>query len=254
MISGIPALDLGRWHRNLDRFLMRNHSTKPLHQPAPVEDYSKARQVTAYNQLVSVYEARHDLLQPVRHTVLDWALAELPSEGTALEVGCGCGASLALIAQRGFRAVGIDFSPDMVMAAQEHSGCPVTCVDFIAHTFTEQYDLVFAQAFIHLFPKNEVIGVLRKLQSLARRRVFFSTTINEQSREGWEEKDGAVRYRSRYTRGELNDLIIATAGSEWNPDSLELGDPLNKLWLDVILTRTSSLDRNGDSASSTPRS
>jgi SAM-dependent methyltransferase len=190
----------------------------------------------------------------VRRTVLDWALNGLPLEATALEVGCGCGASLALIAQRGFRAVGIDFSPGMVVTAQEHSGCPVTCVDFIAHTFTEQYDLIFAQAFIHLFPKSEVSGVLRKLQSLARRRVFFSTTINECSREGWEEKDGAVRYRSRYTRRELHELIITTAGSEWSTDSLELADPLNKLWLDVILTRTNPLDHIADSAPSIPLS
>ena len=221
---------------------MSDHPTKPL---LPDEEYSKARQVTAYNQLVSVYEARHDLLQPVRHTVLDWALAGFPSGSTALEVGCGCGASLALIAQRGFQAVGIDFSPDMVVAARDHSGCPVSCVDFVAYTFTEQYDLIFAQAFIHLFPKNEVFSVLRKLQSLARRRVFFSTTINGSSREGWEEKDGAVRYRSRYTRAELHDLITAIAGTEWQPDSLELPDPLGKLWLDVIITRTTP-DQNPD--------
>jgi SAM-dependent methyltransferase len=216
---------------------MSDHTSNPLLPPTPGEEYSQARQVTAYNQLVSVYEERHELLQPVRHTVLDWALAGLPSGSTALEVGCGCGASLSLIAQRGFRAEGIDFSPDMVAAARQHSGCRVSCGDFLAHTFAEQYDLVFAQAFIHLFPKREVIGVLRKVQSLARRRVFFSTTINDVSSEGWEEKDGAVRYRSRYTRTELHHLITTVAGTEWTPDFLELPDPLEKLWLDVIITR-----------------
>jgi hypothetical protein len=90
-----------------------------------------------------------------------------------------------------------------------------------------------------------VFGVLRKLQSLARRRVFFSTTINDFSREGSEEKDGSVRYRTRYTRRELHDLITAIAGTEWQPDSLELPDPLGKLWLDVIITRTTP-DQNPD--------
>jgi SAM-dependent methyltransferase len=205
---------------------------------ANAREYSPTRQANAYNHLVPVYEARHEIFQPVRNIVLDSVLNGLPTGSTALEVGCGCGASLALIAQRGYAVEGVDFSPEMVAAARKHSGRRVDCLDFMNHTFDRQFDLVFAQAFIHLFPKHKTQRVIGKLQALARLRVFFSTTLNDQSSEGWEQKDGVVRYRSRYTLSELQELIARwTTNSGWRAHSFELMDPLEKRWLDVILTR-----------------
>jgi SAM-dependent methyltransferase len=217
---------------------MSNNFMHPVTGICNAEQYSPVQQAGAYNDLVTIYESRHELLQPVRHSVLDWALTDLPVGSTALEVGCGAGASLQLIAQRGFNVEGVDFSSKMTAAAQERSGCSVKCVDFTRHTFEGQYDLVFAQAFIHLFPKQQVQEIIKNLQTLARRRVFFSTTINDRASEGWEHKDGVVRYRSRYTRTELHDLIaLVSSGLGWQSDSIELKDPLEKQWLDVILTR-----------------
>jgi 2-polyprenyl-3-methyl-5-hydroxy-6-metoxy-1,4-benzoquinol methylase len=220
---------------------MTRQSIENFTPRAGTEPYSPARQASAYKDLIPVYESRHDLLQPVRHIVLKRVLSDLDPGSTVLEVGCGCGASLALIAAQGFKAEGLDFSPEMVAAAHKHSSCPVACVDFTTHAFKEQqYDLVFAQAFVHLFPKHTVKDIIKKLLALARRRVFFSTTINELPSEGWEPKDGVLRYRSRFTRVELHELIAGvTINCGWRAEAFELKDPLEKLWLDVILTRPS---------------
>lgn len=196
------------------------------------------QQANAYSALLPVYESRHDLLQPIRHVVLDRVLDQLPDHGTVLEVGCGCGASLALMSERGFRAEGIDLSPDMAGAARDRSGCNVICGDFRNLAFRKHYDLVFAQAFVHLFPKAAVEHVIQKLQEIALRRVYFSTTRAANPSEGWEEKDGVLRYRSRYTASELRDLVARVACKpRWNVQWFELCDPLGKQWLNVLLDR-----------------
>lgn len=217
---------------------MPKHSVDRSTSIPSVEQYSPAQQAIAYDCLVPVYQARHELLQPVRHIVLDRVLRGLESGSTVLEVGCGCGASLALIADRQFSVEGVDFAPEMVAAARERARCPIACVDFMSHRFERQYDVVFAQAFIHLFPKRVVGDVVQRLLALARRRVFFSTTINDQPSEGWELKDGVSRYRSRYTLSEIQDLLSRmTSDTNWKMDYFELMDPLGKNWIDVILTR-----------------
>lgn len=203
------------------------------------KQYSAARQSTAYGELAGVYETRHELFQPLRNVILDRVLDGVKTGSTVLEVGCGCGASLALMRERGFNVAGIDFSPVMARRAESRSGCKVTCGDFMVHEFGIQYDLVFAQAFIHLFPKAAVREVLRKLLALARLRVFFSTTLNQFTSEGWEVKDGVMRYRSRYTRSELLLILQEICPADvWKVEHFELADPLNKNWIDVILTRT----------------
>jgi trans-aconitate methyltransferase len=202
--------------------------------------YCAARQAEAYDQLLAVYESRHQLLQPVRMAVLDRVLDGLEPGASVLEVGCGCGASMELLVGNGFKAEGIDLSPSMSRAARLRSGCRVIEADFRKHVFDRQYDLVFAQAFVHLFPKTEVGTLVGKLKALARRRVYFSTSVAQQSGEDWYRKDGVLRYRSLYTIEEVRDLMrSSTSEVNWSADVFELVDPLQKRWANVILDRCS---------------
>ena len=196
----------------------------------------QTRQARAYDTLLPVYQSRLSLLQPVHGVVLDRVLDGFECDLSVLEVGCGFGSSLQLIAKRGFCAEGIDMAPEMVQAARRLSGCPVICGDFLQHEFSKRYHLVFAQAFVHLFPKAMACEVIRRLQSLALRRVFFSTSLASRSSEGWEDKDGVVRYRSRYTVSEFMDLVeLSTSGTPWRVEFFDLPDPLGKNWRDIIL-------------------
>src|SRR5205085_11535401 len=123
-----------------------------------------------------------------------------------LDVGCGAGAYLALMVQRGLKAEGVDLSESMAKAARERSGAVVPVGDFVKLDFERQFDLVFSQAFVHLFPKKDVLRVVEKMKGLAKKRVYFSTSLRTAPGEGWEEKDGIQRYRSRYTRAEFIEL------------------------------------------------
>lgn len=49
-------------------------------------------------------------------------LAEEAGEGTVLDVGCGTGTYAVALARRGFRVVGLDFSPAMLRRAEAKAG------------------------------------------------------------------------------------------------------------------------------------
>jgi SAM-dependent methyltransferase len=195
-----------------------------------------SRQAQAYSNLLPTYLSRFDMLQSIHAVVLDRVLDGLDRNATVLEVGCGAGSSLELISNRGFVAEGIDVSPDMANAARNRTRCPVICADFLSHEIDKKCDLVFAQAFVHLFPKTMALRVIARLQSLALKRIFFSTSLADSPSEGWEEKDGVVRYRSRYNTAEFMNLVeLCVSGMPWRATHFDVPDPLGKNWLDVIL-------------------
>jgi SAM-dependent methyltransferase len=194
------------------------------------------RQAQAYSDLLPTYLSRFDSLHSIHEVVLDRVLVGLTKGRTVLEVGCGAGSSLEIISERGFIAEGIDISSDMAAAARNRSRCPVICGDFLRHDFDKTYDLVFAQAFVHLFPKSQAPTIIGRLLSLAITRVFFSTSLANSPSEGWQEKDGVVRYRSRYTESEFMELVErCVSGSRWRIDYFDLPDQFGKNWRDVIL-------------------
>ena len=67
------------------------------------------------------------------------------------------------------------------------------------------FNQVFAQSFIHLFPKDKVLDVFRKMFTLIENNGFlhFSTTIHNTSSEGFEEKEDynvkVKRFRKVYS-------------------------------------------------------
>ena len=55
------------------------------------------------------------------------ALRECGENGPALDVGCGGGLFLRMLRERGFRAVGLDYSPDAARVAWSVNGAPAAC-------------------------------------------------------------------------------------------------------------------------------
>ncbi len=55
------------------------------------------------------------------------ALRESPEQGPVLDVGCGGGLFLRMLAERGYPVVGLDFSLDAASLAWEHHRVPVIC-------------------------------------------------------------------------------------------------------------------------------
>ena len=171
------------------------------------------------------------------------AIPSVSLDSTILDVGCANGDNLSIMKKMGFNHLsGIDLSSSMIAAAKERTALPLHCMNLFDYQ-APQVDCVFAQAFVHLFPKNELLSVLEKLVSIARKRVYFSTTVHSDSSEGMEPKESIVRYRSRYTADELLGYVTTflnklNQGNEtWNVRYFFLTDCLGKHWINVIFVK-----------------
>jgi ectoine hydroxylase-related dioxygenase (phytanoyl-CoA dioxygenase family) len=160
-----------------------------------------------------------------------------------LDVGCANGDNLSLMRQLGFPNLkGIDIAQEMVSTARTRTNLAVECHNIMEYT-GPKVDMVFAQALIHLFPKHDLPLILTKLFSLTKQRLYFSTTVHEQAKEGLEEKQHVVRYRSRYTKIELLAIIRQTLqylnqGPDcWRVFYFYLTDPLGKNWINVVFDK-----------------
>ena len=100
------------------------------------------------------------------HPVLygDLLLAEIPASGrSALEVGCGAGATCRAMAARGLEVTGVDLSPEMIRAARERTpaalGVDYRCGDFFEMALAEHgYDCVLSVATLHHLPLEEAVA------------------------------------------------------------------------------------------------
>ncbi|MDR3501164.1 MAG: class I SAM-dependent methyltransferase [Legionella sp.] len=183
------------------------------------------------------------------HAATETAIPKLPAHASILDVGCANGDNLVIMQQLGFEQLsGIDIAPEMVEAANLRTQQPVHCVDLFDYQ-EGNVDVVFAQAMVHLFPKQELFTVLRRLMSLSQQRVYFSTTVHEQPSEGLEPKFQVVRYRSRYTEDELLTAIGGAVDSDqstrWQAYYFFLTDCLGKRWMNVVLDKVVSLSSSG---------
>ncbi|MBS0628529.1 MAG: phytanoyl-CoA dioxygenase family protein [Verrucomicrobia bacterium] len=81
--------------------------------------------------------------------------------------------------------------------------------------------------------------VLLRLLFLSNRRVYFSTTIHETSKEGMEPKEDVVRYRSRYTLAEILGVVkeILILDPNLSFHYFFLTDPLGKFWINAVFEK-----------------
>ena len=92
----------------------------------------------------------------------------LPAGGRVLDVGCGAGAFTALLAHRGFEAVGIDEDPDVVSCAREMAGdlrAPIRIERAAADdlsVFYDQFDLVYSLGVVEHFEPSVTIDLMRE--------------------------------------------------------------------------------------------
>jgi SAM-dependent methyltransferase len=232
----------------------------------------------AYNQLPEYYdtlsESMHFLRTQINSIVvgrtaepfsLNWLGPKLPSEtkltelspdAKIIDVGCANGDNLVIFEELGFQNLyGLDISPEMVRYAQAKTRANVQVENFDDYQ-GQPVDVVFAQAFIHLFQKDKVAAIIQRMLHLAKQRVYFSTTVHDFSREGLEQKDKteAIRYRSRYTAEELLAIIKqqlhqqAPGKLQWRVVYFFATDTLGKQWINVIFDKinvASSYDEHG---------
>ncbi|PIN78606.1 hypothetical protein COV16_05770 [Candidatus Woesearchaeota archaeon CG10_big_fil_rev_8_21_14_0_10_34_8] len=140
------------------------------------------------------------------------------STANILELGPGAGYASYLLSEKGYQVKSIELSPNMAAIARETSTqSEVIIGEFLKHDFTDvKFTGILAIAFIHLFPYQDARSVLNKVLLLLETNGIFyvSTTKHRKPGERYDKKDNfreaVKRYRRRYTKKELEDLLLTT--------------------------------------------
>lgn len=182
--------------------------------------------------------------------------------GRALDIGCADGAHAYRLSKLGYDVTAVDFSPRMIELARSQRArslddrAPVFLEgEFLHGPFRDAegkaaelggpFDLVVANAFVHLFPEPTDATVVRKALGLVGHggKALFSTTIEESRREGYFEKassDGwsVGRWRGHYPKDEFIALVRKAAGQAFVVADQVTSDMRGKAWLTVSAQRS----------------
>jgi cyclopropane fatty-acyl-phospholipid synthase-like methyltransferase len=220
-------------------------------RPAEIRDLQRVletvneRHRSVYNALADEYEkksSRHF------HTTQDRVERVLSYIGgsTVLDVGCGVGLALSMLAARGLQASGVDISPRMAELARErvaagdsergsHTG--VVVGDFLTADLGT-YDAIWEQALLHLFPSVLEHRIFDRFRALLNPGgiLSLSTTVSPVSWEDWETKTDYGAAPARYRRSMTEDELIRVLQSYGFSllDKWMTIDPYRKTWLTVI--------------------
>lgn len=202
-------------------------------------DYSSINKNT-YDILADEYEGRVESLLPVTEDAMAYFASYLKPTGKVLDIGCAVGIAMSVLDKKGFRVSGIEISPSMAEYAKKRNPkADIIVGDFLKTDIKEKFDGVLAFAFIHLFPKKEVIKILEKIKTILEPGgiALLSSTESNESKEGWYVKDDfnkkEKRFRKFWTEKEL-EKSLSEAGFE-KVALQKYTDPYGKVWMDFIV-------------------
>ena len=151
-------------------------------------------------------------------------------EGRLLDIGCGTGRHMALLAERGYRMSGVDLSPEMVAyvneaAARSRLDCTASVGDLRRLALTGTFDAAycFMDTFRFLLTNDEIVSHLRAVAARLAPGGLYLTDFWVPSRweligneiYQWEQAEGATTVRVFYLQHpETIDPIAQTFDDE----------------------------------------
>jgi SAM-dependent methyltransferase len=219
--------------------------------------------LAAYQALADDYrETSPQRLQHAARWLQDPQLGtplEPVATGHALDIGCADGSHAFLLAERGYNVTAVDFSSRMIELARARevprSGGPRPTFlegEFLTGKFfdaagqaapplDQRFELVVANAFVHLFPRPADEKVVRQALDLVAPGglALFSTTIEDSRDEEFVPKprmDGTAveRWRGHYPKDDFLSLVRDAAGDEFLIIDLPTTDMRDTPWLTVF--------------------
>lgn len=192
-----------------------------------------------YDALSREYEARVESLRSVTEDSMNYFSSQIKLGEKVLDIGCGVGLAINVLNKKGFQATGIEISSKMASYARKRNpDGEITVGDFLTTKFNKKFDGVLAFAFVHLFPKEQVSKIFRKISFILRPGgvALISSTESLESKEGWYVKEGfkkkEKRFRKFWTEQELKESIEKSGFQVLDLNKFK--DPFGKVWMDFL--------------------
>ncbi|WP_425046640.1 class I SAM-dependent methyltransferase [Primorskyibacter sp. S87] len=135
-------------------------------------------------------------------------IAQIPPQGSVLDLGCGPGVSAAAMARAGLSVDAIDASPEMIKLAGLHAGVTARLASFDDIRGGASYDGIWANFSLLHAPANEFPSHLSAIRQALKPSGIFFIGMKLGSGEG---PDRLGRYYSYYKQDEL-EAILKDAG------------------------------------------
>jgi SAM-dependent methyltransferase len=164
---------------------------------------------------------------------IDASLQGLPLDAKIIEVGTAFGRDASYIENQGYKVERTDATEGFVDWLNQN-GHTASVFNLISDDFDDSYDLVFADAVLLHFTREEVEAVLTKIHGALRDGGRFAFSLKQGDGEGWsEEKLGAPRYFCYWTQEQIEQLLPKTGYSSFEVSDGGSGHN-NAKWLHII--------------------
>lgn len=166
---------------------------------------------------------------------IDTSLEAIPKNGTILELGSAFGRDADYMENKGFRVQRSDATEGFVKLLRE-SGHSAEKINAITDDLGGPYDMVFANAVLLHFTREEAEAVLDKVRAALKPEGIFSLRIKKGNGAVWDDdKMGTPRFFQYYQTDEISDLL-----TKHGFKILSIEDGLSKYntftWLQIITT------------------
>lgn len=174
----------------------------------------------AYDKLSQEYKTRGEIKSGHEETpeylvnnILKFNLNNKPL--SILEIGPGSGEIVSFFEDLGHRTIAVELSEKISIIAKNKSPNSIIINSNILELefVNDQFDIIYAGALIHLFPKADATMLLEKISKWLKPQglLFINTTICEKSEEGFYTKSDyygeVIRFRNRWTETDFEKFI-----------------------------------------------
>ena len=162
-------------------------------------------------------------------------LPKVPKGGSILDLGCGSGRDSNHFMELGYHVTAVDGSTEFCKRASSLLGIEVECKLFNEIDFISEFDAVWACASLLHVPKNEIHGILQKVEKALKPEGIFYMSFKY----GTEERIAGERAFSDYTEQDIPWLLGETKMEcieHWISGDVR-EDHTGEKWLNIITSK-----------------
>jgi 2-polyprenyl-3-methyl-5-hydroxy-6-metoxy-1,4-benzoquinol methylase len=163
-------------------------------------DFNKT--IAYYNQHAAEYFA--ETVQVDLQEQRDVFLAELPSGGQIMDLGCGSGRDSSYFLAKGYAVDALDASEELCKLAQQHTGITVQCCTIQEWEPEKSYDGIWACASLLHLERKELKVFFENCHRFLKKDGVLFVSVKEEIQTGTDDKE---RFFTNFDEALIRELV-----------------------------------------------